>query len=359
MSAGVAAIVINYNARERVLATLASLLGQGTALASVTVVDNGSTDGSAEAIAERFPMVQVMALGENRGLPAARNAGLAAATAERVVLVDADLLFEAGTIGRMLAAMDETGAAVVCPRVRLHPEREVVQADGAEAHFVGTMTLRHGHTPLIELDGDASERRTVGGCIGACMLLDRRAVVEAGGFEELMFFYFEDLEFMLRMRGRGHRFACEPAAEVFHDRGGGTAGLSFRGQGKQRYPSRRVYFSTRHRWLCMLIHYRLRTLVLLSPALLVYELASLVLVVARGWLWPWLRAAWWVVTHAGTVWRKRRAAQRRRVVPDRELLSGGPLPLAPGVIGNRWVAGAIGGLSGGLNAYWRLIRPMV
>lgn len=359
MSASVAATVVNYNGGQRVLNTLASLVEQRFALESITVVDNGSTDGSPDAIEQRFPQVHVMRLGENRGLPAARNAVLAEATADRVVLVDADLLFEPDTIERLDEAMEQTGAAVVCPRVRLHPEREVVQADGAEAHFVGTMTLRHGHRPADSLDAAENRRAEVGGCIGACMLLDRTAVMEAGGFDELYFFYFEDLEFMLRLRCRGQRFVCEPAAVVYHDRGVGTSGLSFRGKRGDRYPARRVFFSTRHRWLVMLTYYRLRTLVLLAPALAAYETAALALVLRRGWLRPWLRAAGWLVCHPRRVWDRRRVAQRARTLPDRRLLDGGPLPLAPGVLDRGLTAKAVAALSAVLNAYWRLIQPMV
>ena len=317
MRHAISAIVVNFNAGQRALNTVASLVEQRFPLESITVVDNGSTDGSPQQIADRFKTVRLLELGENRGLPAARNAGLASVSGERVLLVDADLLFEPNTIERLDQAMTETEATVVCPRVRLHPERQIVQADGAEAHFIGTMTLRAGHRPVDSID---TKRATVGGCIGACMLLDKQAVLKAGGFDDLYFFYFEDLEFMLRLRSRGLRFVCEPNAVVFHDRGVGTLGLSFRGRSNDSYPLRRVYFSTRHRWLAVLTHYRMRTLILLSPAFLVYEVAGLALIVSRGWSRAWLRALGWLLSHPHEIMNRRKTSRQERALPDRELL---------------------------------------
>jgi len=197
-------------------------------------------------------------------------------------------------------------------------------------------------------------RDVVGGSIGACMLIDRRKVLEAGGFDETYFFYFEDLEFMLRMRSLGHDFVCEAHATAFHDRGEGTPGLSFRGH--ERYPVRRAYLTMRHRLLTMLVHYRLRTLLVLSPALAAYELATLMLAIRRGWGSAWIRAWWWQLANHGLIRQKRQAVQSRRTRSDRELLTGGPLPLAQGLLRSPLTRVPVRLLSGSLNAYWRIAR---
>jgi GT2 family glycosyltransferase len=350
----VSAVVINFNGGGRTLQCLEALHRQSMPLHRVIVVDNGSTDGSPADIRGRFGEVEVIELGENRGLPAARNVGLRAAASDLVLLVDSDIYLEPDALDRLVSAQGDTGATVVCPRIRLIPERDVVQADGAAPHFIGTMALRHAYTDVELLPED---RAHVGGCIGACYLLDRRSVIEAGGFDEAYFFYFEDLEFMLRLATRGHDFVCEPYALVYHDRGEGTAGLSFRGSGS--YPVRRAYLSMRHRWLTILIHYRLRTLILLLPALAVYELAVVGFAISNGWGLQWLRAWAWHVRNLPLILRRRHAAQRSRVRNDRDLLVGGPLPLAPGVIRAPLVGAAVAGLSFLLGTYWRLARHVI
>lgn len=350
----VSAVVVNYNGGHRILNCLGALHRQSMPLRRIVVVDNGSEDGSPERIRERFSEVEVIELGENRGLPAARNAGLAAVGSDLVLLSDSDIYLEPDALERLVTAHGETGVAVVCPRIRLLPERDVVQADGAATHFVGTMVLLHAYTDVERVP---TERRSVGGCIGACYLVDRRTVVEAGGFDEVYFFYFEDLEFMLRLGGRGEDFVCEPAAVVFHDRGEGTSGLSFRGKG--HYPPRRAYLSMRHRLLTIFIHYRLRTLMVLTPALVAYELAVAAFAVSRGWTRAWLKAWSWQVRNLPLIGRRRRAAQASRVREDRDLLIGGTLPLAPGVIQAPVARAAVSALSGILNGYWRLARHLI
>ncbi len=348
------AVTINYNGGQRILNTVEALLRQHTPLRRVHVIDNASTDGSPEMLQRRFPHVLVHAMGRNAGLSAARNVGLRMTDAPYVFLIDNDLYVADDCIARLLSAQRDTGAAVICPRIVLHPEGRVVQADGAEAHFVGTMTLRHGFTPVEQTP---PTRDVVGGSSGGCMLVDRHKVLKAGGFDETYFFYFEDLEFMLRMRSLGHDFVCEAHATVFHDLGAGTLGLSFRGH--ERYPIRRAYLTMRHRLLTMLIHYRWRTLLVLSPALAAYELATLTLAIQRGWGGAWVQAWWWQMANHGLIRQKRQAVQARRIRSDRELLSGGPLPLAQGLLRSALSRVPVRLLSGSLNAYWRIARYVI
>jgi GT2 family glycosyltransferase len=213
------------------------------------------------------------------------------------------------------------------------------------------MTLRHGFTPV---DRTPPARAIVPGCSGGTMLLDRAKVLAAGGFDEAYFFYFEDLEFLLRLRTSGHQFVCEERAVVWHDRGVGTVGLSFRG--RESYPARRAELVMRNRLLTVFLHYRARTLLVLTPALLAYEAATLCLAVTRGWTAGWLRAWAWQATNRQVILGKRRANAARRVRADRDVLSGGPLPLADGLLQSSAARGAVAVFSGALNAYWRLTR---
>jgi len=350
----VSAVVVNYNGGARTLRCLEALTRQTYALDRIVVVDNGSEDGSQACIRARFDHVEVLELGENRGLPAARNVGLAAVSSELVLLADSDIYLEPDALGRLVSARIATDATVACPRIQLIPERDIVQADGAAPHFVGTMELVHAYR---HVDDVPAERMQVRGCIGACYLLDRRRVVQAGGFDEAYFFYFEDLEFMLRLASYGHDFVCEPAALVYHERGEGTSGLSFRGTGT--YPLRRAYLSMRHRWLTILVHYRVRTLLLLLPPLALYEVAVVLFALSQGWGLQWLKAWLWQLRNVPHIVRRRRVAQRTRIRNDRDLLVSGPLPLAPGVIRAPALAAGVAALSAVLDAYWRMARHVI
>ncbi|MGH7571917.1 MAG: glycosyltransferase family 2 protein [Gemmatimonadota bacterium] len=348
----VTSVVINFNGGERLLRCVEAIHLQKVALAEVLVVDSGSTDGSPERVRADFPGTRIIDLGANRGPGAARNVGLRAAATNLVLLVDHDLQLAPGCVGRLLTAYDRLRPIMLCPRIHLHPERGIVQADGAAPHFLGTMLLRHGFSAADDLP---TETALVGACPSGCLLVESSGVLATGGFDELYFFYFEDLELSLRLRALGHKLVCEPTAVAFHDPG--MTGLAFRGDGP--YPSRRAYLTCRNRLLTMLIHYRARTWVVLLPALILYELASLSLAVARGWTLAWARAWLWQPAHLLPIVRRRRRIQKARVLHDRELLVGGQIPLAPGLVRSRPAAALVDLLSALLDAYWRMARRWI
>lgn len=332
------------------LKCLEALERQTAPLQAIVVVDNQSTDGSLDQIRGRFPCVQILELPENRGPAAARNAGLRAVQTELVLLNDADIYVSEDAIHHLLEAYRSHGVSLVCPRILLHPERNIIQCDGAEAHWVGTLLLRNNDRHVEDVDARPT---LVGGSASGCLLVNRARSLAAGGFDETYFFHFEDLDFSTRLRALGHDLFCEPAAVVYHDRGEGTRGLAFRGRGE--YPPRRAYLTMRGRLRVMLIHYKLRTLAVLAPALALYEVASLAAALGHGWGMQWLRAWWWQVEKGKDLWQRRRRIQRLRSRSDRDLLGDGPLPLAPGFIRSRAAAVAVAALSAVLRAYWRVM----
>ncbi len=350
----VGAIVVNFNGGQRILRVLEALYRQQYPLAEVVVVDNASSDASPAGIRAAFPQVRVLSLGENTGLSNARNVGLRALNTSLAFMVDHDIYVDERCIALMVQAYEARRPAVVCPRIRLLPQREIVQLEGAAPHFLGTLILRNGYRPVASTPAESDY---VAGSTGGCMLVERERILDAGGFDELFFFYFEDLELTLRLRGMGYRFWCESAAEVFHEPASGTPGLSFRGTGG--YPERRAYFTLRNRLIAMLIHYRVRTLVVLLPALVLYEAVSFVAAARKGFVRQWLRAWGWQFANMATVGRRRRAARLRRTVDDKDILVGGVPPLAPGFLASRTEERLLRGFSMLVNGYWALARHLI
>jgi hypothetical protein len=113
-----------------------------------------------------------------------------------------------------------------------------------------------------------------------------------------------------------------PQATCLH--GDGSDGLAVRQTGS--YSSRRVFLTIRNRWIFLLKNYQTRTLVVLAPILLVYELCQLLLVLKKGWVRDWAGAVRWVWDHRAELAAKRREIQAGRALADRELLRGGPVP---------------------------------
>ena len=351
----VTGVIVTYNGGSKVLRCIEALKGQDVPFDEIIVVDNASTDGSPVAIRERHPDVRLVELGANRGPSASRNASLSLAKGELIFWIDNDIYADPDCLGRMLQAWKAEQADLVVPRIVLIPEEHIVQADGGEAHFIGTLTLRNGFTPISQIRD--SRRARIGASPSGCLLMVRRVASEVGGFDESYFFYFEDFEFSLRTRILGYRIVCEPSAVVRHDRGTGNPELAFRGSGK--YPTERARLLMRNRLRTLLTHYSGRTLLALFPALALYELANLVFAVTRGWTRPWLQSWGWVITNHANVSERRRWIQSRRRVADREILTGGPLPLAPGLLNSGLLHWAVQAFSALLNGYWRMTRRLI
>lgn len=346
----ISALFINYNSSGTILKSIQSVVDQEISLENILVVDNGSTDGGVEEIRQIFPHVHVRELGENRGLSYARNVGLKLLNEDLVLLIDDDVYLSKDALKLLIKAYQETGASVICPRIVLYSETDIIQCDGAAVHFVGMLTLRHSYQLTKE---NAPLQSMVGGFIGACLLLERKTLIECGAFDEDYFFYFEDMELTYRLLALGKQVCCEERAVAFHDRGEGTENLSFRGSGI--YPARRAYFNLRHRWLTILIHYQARTLVILFSALLLYEFVAFIVAIQRGWMKEYFRAIFSLIKILPSIVEKRKRWMLKRKVGDAKILIGGELPFSRGFTNSKQ-SRLINLLTMALNWYWGVVK---
>ena len=348
----VSAVVVNWQGEGYLPACLEALAGHG--LDEVIVVDNASTDGSLALLAERYPDVRVVRMGENAGPARARNAGMRAARNRWVLALDNDAIVTPGLLERLVAVAEEHPDAVVLqPRSVFHDDPGRVHYDGGGLHYAGLIALRNFYVPLAAAEGEGV--LPVDTAVSVCLLVDRDALLAVGGYDERFFILFEDLDLSFRLRATGGRILSVEDAIVRHD--AGTAGLSFR-RGTD-YPASRVFYHSRNRWLYLAKCYRVRTLLLASPALLLYELVWLAFAVLQGGLLAWVRGKWAVVDGWRETRRRRRAFQALRERGDEELLVGGPLTLTPGLKASRLGGLAAGLLDRSLAAWWALLRPLL
>lgn len=349
----ITAVVVNWNGKHYLEECLQALLRQDPAPAEVLLVDNHSTDGSREFVAERFPNVRVLDTGDNRGPCVARNVGLAAARHDTVLLLDNDVVLLPGALAslqRRLAV--EPGAAVVQARSVCADEPDVLHYDAADLHYLGTLVLHGWFGKVAEARTEAAP---VGAFVALCVLCDRRAVLAAGGFCERMFILYEDNQLSWKLRLAGRTVWHEPGALCLHK--GGTAGLSVRGPGAS-YPARRTFLHTRNRALLVRTCMSVRTLVVTWPARALYGLVQFAFAVGRGHLLAWLRAQWELVRLLPETLRERRTIQRTRTVADRELLVAAPLSLNPGIATRGLAAVIRRTLDAIFVGYWRFARGL-
>jgi GT2 family glycosyltransferase len=348
----VSAIVINWNGQDYLPECLDALLAQDPPPSEVIVVDNHSGDSSREVVRERYPQVQLIDTGFNGGPCHARNVGTAAASEDRVLLLDNDVVLQPGVVAAMTQTMDEDeSCAMVQARSVCGDDSAVVHYDGGDIHFLGMLVLRNWYRPLV----DASEPEgPIGAGIALCFLTKKIVYQSVGGFDENLFILYEDNEFSYKLRMRGYTVRLCSSAVCVHK--AGTVGLSVRGEA--HYPGKRTYLHSKNRWYVLFTCMRWRTLILTVPAQLAYGIVYAAFGVRRGHLGSWLRGKWELLKLLPKALFARRAAQKGRTVPDRELLVSLPLTLNPGLADKGAGAALRRGMDRFFSIYWRCVRRL-
>jgi GT2 family glycosyltransferase len=205
-----AVYIPNFNGGEHLARALESLRAQ-TVGTDVVVVDNASTDGSDAMVAERFPEVRLLRMGENLGFGAALNRAIAAHPADEVILLNNDAAAESRFVE---ALVDGLGTGIDSVAGVLVQERDPGLIDSAGV--VADRTLMG----FDYLHGDAVEAATCApdplGPTGGAALYRREAFDRVGGFDERMFLYYEDLDLALRIAAEGGRCRLAGGARAVH-----------------------------------------------------------------------------------------------------------------------------------------------
>lgn len=343
----ISVVVVNWNGEHYLDSCLASVAALEGGVAEVLVVDNASTDGSLALLRERHPSVRVVRLDENAGPARARNAGMRAAANRWVLALDNDAVLTPDVLSKLAAAAASApGIAIAQPRSVFHSEPGRIHYDGGRFHYAGLISLRNFYKSLAEGEGHGTI--DVDCAVAVALLVDRDALLEAGGYDEDYFILFEDLDLSYRLRALGHRIVSVEDAIVLHR--GGTPGISFR-EGPS-YPGSRVFYHSRNRWLFMAKDYRVRTIVVALPGLLLYEVVWFGFAVVSGGLGAWLRGKRQFFALLPRALEKRRAFQAIRRVPDRELLVAGPLTLTPAVTSSAWKRALLEMVDFTLQVWW-------
>ena len=227
-----AAVVVNYEAGPLLIECVQSLLADTSAgPPEVVIVDNGSTDGSIDALRHAVPDVAVLVPGSNLGYASAANHGTAATSAAVVAVINCDVRIRAGTGAVALARFDTEpdlgalGPAVRDPDGTRYPSaRTVPNLRDTVGHAVlGVVRPANRFTRRYrELDADPTLTRDVDWVSGAAIWLRRRALDAIGGWDDHYFMYVEDVDLCWRLRNAGWRVVYEPAGEVTHVQGAST-----------------------------------------------------------------------------------------------------------------------------------------
>lgn len=219
-----AVVILNWNGAEMLRRFLPSVV-KNTPEADIIVADNGSTDNSIAILKEEFEGVQIIPLGNNFGFAEGYNRALQQIDAEYCVLLNSDVMVEAGWINPLLQYMDNhPNVAAVQPKILSlnHPTQfEHAGAAGGEMDILGYPYALGRIMDYVEEDYD--QYNTAHTCFwasGACMLIRTHLYREAGGLDADYFAHMEEIDLCWRLQCRGYQIAAEPASKVYHLGGG-------------------------------------------------------------------------------------------------------------------------------------------
>jgi len=256
-SAPLRVVAVTYSPGDALDGFLESLGAATTRPVEVVLADNGSTDGSPERAAAKYPHVRLLPTGGNIGYGAAANAGLAGLTDGYALVANPDVRFEPGSVDELLTVAGRwpraatVGPAIRTPDDQLYPSaRDLPRLSTGAGHaLLGWAWPSNPWTARYRRERETPRERPAGWLSGSCFLVDVAAFWSVGGFDPGYFMYFEDVDLAERLGRRGWLHIYAPSAVVVHEGGHATQREPHRMQRvhhtsalrflSRRYPGRR------------------------------------------------------------------------------------------------------------------------
>ena len=247
-------VMVNCNGKAVTLACLETLVKVKYPAWKVTLIDNGSTDGSVQAIRATYPDVDILTMEANLGWARAANVGIRHVLeqgAELVLLLNNDTLLDPNFLDALVAVtVDKPDVGFVAPKIYYADEPTRLWSAGAAVSMWLGMTW---HIGIRERDhGQYDTPREIPLATGCCILVRRELIEHVGLLDESYYMYTEDADWIMRARRAGYKVFYEPRAKIWHRLSVDTGGhLSFR---KNKYKFLGIYrffsrYASWYHWL--------------------------------------------------------------------------------------------------------------
>ncbi len=282
---------------------IAAVLASEHVTVRLVLVDNGCTRPDVAELTA-LPGVHLLRPDRNLGFAGGVDAGAGLVDEEFLALVNSDAIVAPDALARLVDVARQPGVGIASGSIRLAADPSTMNSAGNPVHMLG-LSWAGG---LGEPAGAHAQPRDVASASGAGLAMRRAVWQELGGFPPEFFAYQEDLELSWRVWQSGRSVRYVPDAVVVHHYEFSRNAL-------------KMYLLERNRLLFVLSCYGTRTLVLLAPLLMAFEVAMGVVALAQGWGGQKARGWGWVLRHLGWIRARRRTVQAARTVPDRELSS--------------------------------------
>ena len=277
-------IIVNWNVKDLICQAVASILAKPPRCAcEIIVVDNASTDGSAEELTKKFPQITLLRSPQNVGFAAGNNLGLKKATGEYILFLNPDTQMHAGTLDFIVEAfardpaLGALGVKLLNPDGTLQPSCK--SFPGADTILWNAFSLDvlfpksrifgkynmswFKHDKELEVDQP----------MGAALAVRRAVLDKAGVFDEQYFMYFDEVDLCFRIKQAGWKIKFFPQVCVTHHWAQSTKQALLK-MNKQWYISFKKYLIKNKKYPAWLSELLLSSMIWIK----------LVLLVLLGWL---------------------------------------------------------------------------
>ncbi|HZY45723.1 MAG TPA: glycosyltransferase family 2 protein [Anaerolineae bacterium] len=296
----VTTVVVNWNGRAFLNKCLSSLVAQTYQSHEIILVDNASTDGSADYVEAKWPSIKVLRSRTNIGFAAGNNLAIQRSTGKYVALLNNDAYAEPDWLAKMIEVVDQhQDVGMIACKMLFADRPTIINSTGICIDRVGIAWDRCGGE--VESNDTEPPTEIFGPCAGAA-LYRRNMLSEIGLFDEDFFMYLEDVDLAWRARRSGWRCLYVPMARVVHYHSASSTEGS---------PFKSFHLGRNKVWL-IIKNYPFAQLWAYAPLLIGYDLAAVIYALIgrrdihalRGRLAGWAGAR--------KMWRKRQAASSLR-----------------------------------------------
>ena len=308
-------ILVSYNGIEYLQPCIDSIHYEITSEDEIILVDNASTDASVRLVQAHFSQVRLICNDTNRGFAVACNQGAYIARGDTLIFLNQDTRVQPGWLVGLLAALEQDhGIGLATSKLLLMSQPERIHMCGQDIHFTG---LAFGRGFLTKSEGFTHARK-VGAVSGASFAISKELWQKLGGFDPELYMYYEETDLCWRARLAGYSSTYCPDSVAYHD-------YSLVGS-----PQAHAY-SERNRQVLLLKNWKLVTLFLLLPSLLLAEIIDWGYMAMLGWKGIHTKfTSWiWLIRNFPAVVRARGDVQSTRKEPDWILLSSCTSQLTP------------------------------
>jgi len=334
----VTAIIVNWNDKDVIVECIQSLLDQNRNKIDIIISDNGSKDDSVEFIRKRFPSIKIIENGKNLGFGSAINRGLGLAKGDYLLFLNSDLKLHSKCVGELAKVLEsDPNVGGTIPKILHIDQQNTINSLGVLINYTGIAY------PNLLGQKDPGYQEPFESACGGIFMLRREVYETVGGFDEDLFLYHEDHDLSWRIRLAGWHLKVIPQAIMYHH-------YKFN-KGILKY-----YSSEKNRLHILLKNMEVKTLALISPALIIVEFSQWFHAAINKWFLLKMKSYFEILILLPSILTKRKKLKLLRKVSDKEITRVYKGTLAISGTNNPLLTYL---LSPALNTYWKIIRHLI